>query len=206
VQVDGGKLLLAHLDPFRVLARVQLTLDAKAGSGGGAGDQVDDDFMAHQRFATPVLSDEGEQTVLDLVPLAGSRRKVADRDLQPDFVGQFLQLQLPQPHARSVAAPTVRCNQELTGTGVGLSTHHVPPSPDALDGERGRVMIGTHADPSSILPQIVNAIGGVFLLGEIMHLDRFGLPLRMPFAAPILILSDLFLLFRVYGNSWLAAL
>ena len=110
-QVDTGKLLLAYLDSFRVLACVQLALNAKAGSGGGGCDQVDDDFMAHQRFAAPVLRDEGEQTMLNLVPLAGSRREVTDRDLQPGFVGQFLQLQLPQPHTRSVAASTVRGNQ-----------------------------------------------------------------------------------------------
>src|ERR1017187_8566995 len=38
-----------------------------------AGHQIDDDFMAHQRLATPVLSDEGEQPMFDLVPLAGVR-------------------------------------------------------------------------------------------------------------------------------------
>src|ERR1022692_4105341 len=75
-QLDSGKLLLVHLDPFGVLACVQLALNAKAGSCGGSSDQVDDDFMAHQRFAAPVLRDEREQMMLDLVPFAGSRRKV----------------------------------------------------------------------------------------------------------------------------------
>jgi len=65
--------------------------------------------VAHQRFAAPVLRDEGKQTKLDFVPFAGSGREVADRDLQPGFVGQFLQLQFPQPPSRSVAASTVRC-------------------------------------------------------------------------------------------------
>jgi hypothetical protein len=60
-QLDGGKFLLADLDPFRVLARVELVLNAKAGSGGGGGDQVDDDFVTHERFAAPVVRDEGEQ-------------------------------------------------------------------------------------------------------------------------------------------------
>ena len=80
---------MPNFDPFRVLARVQLTSNTQAGSGGG-GDQVDDDRMAHQRFAAPVLRDEGKRTVLDFVPFAGSGREVADRDLQPGFVGQFL--------------------------------------------------------------------------------------------------------------------
>src|SRR6266853_573855 len=65
-------------------------------------------------------------------------------------------------------------------------------------------MIGANADPTGILPQIVNSIGSIFLLPEIMHLDWFGLTPRPPFAAPILILPYLFLLFRVNGNSWLA--
>src|ERR1039457_5839216 len=66
-------------------------------------------------------------------------------------------------------------------------------------------MIGANADPSGILPQIVNSIGSIFLFPEIVHLDWFGLTFRPPFAAPILIVPYLFLLFRVYGNSWLAA-
>src|SRR5664279_559240 len=65
-------------------------------------------------------------------------------------------------------------------------------------------MIGANANPTCILPQIVNSIGSIFLLPEIMHLDWFGLTLRMPFAPPILIVPYLFLLFRVYGNRWLA--
>jgi hypothetical protein len=50
------------------------------------------------------------------------------------------------------------------------------------------------------------SIGNVFLLPEIMHLNGFGLTLRPPFAAPILVFPDLFLLFRVYGNCRPAAL
>ena len=89
-QLDDGKFLLADLDSFRVLAGVQLALNTKTGFRRGGGDQVDNDFMTHERFAAPVLGDEGEQTMLDFVPFAGPRREVADRDLQPRFVGQFL--------------------------------------------------------------------------------------------------------------------
>src|SRR5712664_2651477 len=39
-------------------------------------------------------------------------------------------------------------------------------------------MIGANADPTGILPQIVNSIGSIFLLPEIMHLDWFGLTPR----------------------------
>ena len=67
-------------------------------------------------------------------------------------------------------------------------------------------MIGANADPACVLPQIVNSIGNIFLLPEIMYLDGFGLTLRPPFAAPILVVPYLFLLFRVYGNCRLATL
>jgi hypothetical protein len=36
--------------------------------------------MAYERLAAPVLADEGEQAMLDLVPLACTWRKVAHRD------------------------------------------------------------------------------------------------------------------------------
>ena len=58
VQTNRGELDLAHLDSFWVCARVQLASDVKPGSGSGSGDQVDNDFVAHQRFAAPVLCDE----------------------------------------------------------------------------------------------------------------------------------------------------
>ena len=48
---------------------------------------MDDDLMTNQRLAPPVLADEGEQAVFDLVPFAGARWEVADRNLQSGFIG-----------------------------------------------------------------------------------------------------------------------
>ena len=59
-------------------------------------------------------------------------------------------------------------------------------------------MIGADADPTGILPDVVDAIGRVFLLGKIMHLNGFGLTFRPPFAASILVVPYLFFLLRVY--------
>ena len=58
--LDRGKFLFTHFNSFRVLVCVQLALHAQSGFRGGGRDQVDDDFMAHQRFAAPVFGDEGE--------------------------------------------------------------------------------------------------------------------------------------------------
>ena len=64
-------------------------------------DQIDHHFAAHQGAAPPVLGDVAKHPVLNLIPLAGSRWKVTDRDPQPNSIGQLLQLDLPQ----TVAAP-----------------------------------------------------------------------------------------------------
>ena len=55
-------------------------LHLQTGAGGGGGDQLDDGLVADQRLAAPVLGDEREQPMLDLVPLAGAGRQMTDRD------------------------------------------------------------------------------------------------------------------------------
>jgi hypothetical protein len=55
--------------------------------------------------------------MLDLVPLAGAGRQVTDGDRDIKFVGQLLQLQLPQPHPRAVAAAAVGRDQQILAAG-----------------------------------------------------------------------------------------
>ena len=47
---------------------------------GGLRDEVYDRLIVPQRFSSPVGRDERKQPVLDLVPLAGPRRKMTHRD------------------------------------------------------------------------------------------------------------------------------
>src|SRR5262245_61089830 len=70
--------------------------------------QADDGLQRRQRIATPVQGELGEESVLDLVPLARPRRQVANVNCQPGAVRQRLQLSLPQPVAYTVTAATVR--------------------------------------------------------------------------------------------------
>ena len=63
--------------------------------------------------ATPVHGDEGEQPVLDLVPLAGARREVADRECPGPSRRPAAQFELPQPHAIAVAAAAVGGDHQL---------------------------------------------------------------------------------------------
>jgi hypothetical protein len=69
VEVDLGDLCVADGDPFGVVGLVQAGVDLQAGAGGRARDQVDDRGGVDQRLAAPVVADEAEQAMLDLVPL-----------------------------------------------------------------------------------------------------------------------------------------
>src|SRR6266704_6846025 len=99
--LEVAHLTVADLDALGVLAGVESGGDGQAGTGAGAADQADDDFVAGQRPAAPVHRDVGEQPVLDLVPLGGAGREVADGDLQPGLGGQRRKLGLPQPDRKS---------------------------------------------------------------------------------------------------------
>ena len=86
--------------------------------GGGGGDQFDDDLMADERFAAPVLRDEREQAVLDLVPLAGAGRQMTDGDGNAELVGQRLAIRASTSATRdTVAATTVGGDQKACRVG-----------------------------------------------------------------------------------------
>ncbi len=75
----GRKLLVGHLHAFRVGRLVEFGPYRETGTGGGCGDELDDDLVAGEGPASPVHGDVGEQPVLDLVPL-GCPGQVAHRD------------------------------------------------------------------------------------------------------------------------------
>jgi hypothetical protein len=85
-EMEFGHLLVGHLQPRRILVGVELAFHRQAGGGGSGCNKVDDDFMTDERLASPVLADEREQPMFDLVPLARAWWEVRDRDLQSDFV------------------------------------------------------------------------------------------------------------------------
>ena len=97
--VDGRHFGVGDFDALWIEVFVDLAAHGEAGLGGGGRDQVDDYAITDERFGAPVLADEREQAVLDLVPLAGAWRQMMDGDGDADFVGQRLQLALPQAHA-----------------------------------------------------------------------------------------------------------
>ena len=51
--------------------------------------------------------------MLDLVPFAGPRREMADRELQSEVIGQALQRHLPEPRPVTVAPTSIGRDQQL---------------------------------------------------------------------------------------------
>src|SRR5450759_1200991 len=208
-KLEFSHLLIGHLESGLVDVGIDFAFPRESCLCGGCGDQVDDDLMTDQRLAAPVLTDEREETVLDLVPFAGARRKVTDRDLQPGFVSQLLQFPFPEPHSRSITAARIGGNQQTLRFGITAATHPAPPAAYALDRELGRVVIHSHANPSYVATEVVDSVGSHLAVlrltdFEVVNPHRRGSAMRMPFASRILKITHQFLLFGVDRNHRLA--
>jgi hypothetical protein len=68
LNVEVSHVLVRHDDSLRIGFVVEFASNRQAGSGGRGADQFDDDAIAEQRFGPPILGDEREQAMLDLVP------------------------------------------------------------------------------------------------------------------------------------------
>src|SRR5712692_2359666 len=147
--------------------------------------------------------------MLDLVPLTGSRREMADRNDKSRLLGQLLQFPLPESETRTVAPPTIGGDEERAGARVMLAPKFTPPSPDRGHGEGGGVVVHTHADPAQVAAEVVDAVGDhlpLLRFQEIVNLHFLRVPLRPPRSAGILEPAHQFLLLGVDRDRWLAAL
>ena len=77
---EARELLVGDLLALGVAPRVDLASHPKPGARSGRGDRIDDHRKTRQGPPPPVLADERKQPVLDLVPLARPRWKMANGD------------------------------------------------------------------------------------------------------------------------------
>ena len=105
------ELFVRHFDSGLILIRIQHGFDLESGARLGAPDEIDDRLVVDQRLSLPVQTDERKKPVFDLVPLAGSRRVVTNRDGYLNFIRQALQVELLGAEAISVAAAGVGADQ-----------------------------------------------------------------------------------------------
>src|SRR2546425_4420170 len=203
-EVERGHLGVRDVLAFRVGAAIELTAHAQPGRGAGGADEIDDHRETHERLAAPVGADVREESVLDLVPLAGPRRKVTDGDRQPRTIGQPLQFPFPQPHARAIAAAGVRGDEQRARAPIAGPAHLAPPSSDRLGREGRRVVINAHTDPPRVAREIVDPIGNRLAAlrdEEVMDPHRLGLARRPPLSSRVLEVADQLFLLGIDGDD-----
>src|SRR5450759_1411905 len=93
-------------------------------------DKIHDNGAADQRMSSPILRDMAEQPMLDGVPFAGARWKMADRDLQSGLIGKLLHADLPETRTHTIASAAVRCHQQRVGVRILGFPHFTPPAQD----------------------------------------------------------------------------
>jgi hypothetical protein len=101
---------LCHFDARFVFIRVENGLHPQPTLRFRGPDQIHDRLIVEQRLSFPGQSDERKQPMLDLIPFARSRRVMADREGHPQFVRQFLQVELPGPRPAAVPASGIGAN------------------------------------------------------------------------------------------------
>src|SRR5271165_5925898 len=94
--------------------------------------------------------------MLNLVPLAGARRIMTNRYVQPGLIRPTLQFHFPQSKAVAIAAPAVGTNQHPLRLGIERMAHLSPPTANALHGKTRRVMGTAHGHPPLIVPHVVD--------------------------------------------------
>src|ERR1700732_291192 len=132
--------------PFGYSLGSSFAVDLQAGFRRCRADQVDDHLIADERLRAPVHANEGEQPVLDLVPLARSGRKMMDLNGDAEFVGETLQLSLPQTHARAVRSAAVRRDDQTLGSRIATAADSLPPPSDRLNRESRGVVTDADTD------------------------------------------------------------
>src|SRR5713101_9743042 len=142
--VKSLEFLIADFDASRIGVGVLDGRDDQSFLGGGMRDELNDRFKRDQGLGTPVDGDVREEPMFDLIPFAGARRKMTDRDAQSSFVGQPLDLTLPQAAPHGVGSASI-CGDEQVGLpGIQALAMLLPPASDTLDGKLRSVMVPAH--------------------------------------------------------------
>ena len=89
MKIDPLHLFQGDFAPDGILAAIQAAGHFQSFGGRGLGDEMDNGFVVTQGLPPPIRRDKGKQTVLDLIPLAGPRRKMTDRNGQASFIGEL---------------------------------------------------------------------------------------------------------------------
>lgn len=180
--------------------------------------------VAGQRAASPVHGGVGEQPVLDVVPLRGARRHVADRDVRACLGGRGCGFGFPGAGAVAVGAACIGGDQQTCGLRVVVSAtiavalrapgprSHGPcrraaaAGPAPRNGEGSGVVVGADAGPSAVRGDVVHPVRDRLAwslpVQEVVRLDRYRLALGPPLTPGVLVAFSLWLLAPFSAPLW----
>ena len=96
IDVDRLELPCWDLPAGRIFAAIYARLNDQSALRRRVSNEVHDSLERAQWPTAPVHRDERKQSVLNLVPLAGARREMADVNRHVELVGESLELDLPR--------------------------------------------------------------------------------------------------------------
>ena len=142
--------------------------------------------------------------MLDLVPLAGTRRIMTDRNSQIEVIGELLQMIFPGTVSAAIASAAVRTHQQTPGLRVMSPTKQPPPASQALDRELGGVMRHSQVHETFVPLHVVGPIGDCRADSQLwviinVHFDRSAL--RMPRSSSVFEVTDTLFLLGVHRHN-----
>jgi len=139
-----------------------------------------------------------EQSMLDFVPLARPRRRMADLDNAPHGIRQPWEVVLPQPIALAIPPPAVGGDQQPRRGGIALAAQLVPPLLNGGHCKLGRIMRDADRDPGLVVHEVIDPVGDRFSplgIRKVVGVNCDWLPLGAIFSATVFLVAQrLFLL------------
>ncbi len=97
--------------------------------------------------------------MLNLIPFAGSWWIMGDGNENLFFIGQVLQLLVPQSVSHPIGPTSISGDEELLFVRIERFCRLLLPPSDTLDRKFSRVMVEANVDTSLVMDQIVDPIG-----------------------------------------------
>ena len=154
-EINRREFIVGNLAAFLIPIWIEPGVDLQSGCGLGRADQIDNDFVAFERLASPVSCHVAEKAVFDLVPFAGARGEMAYLDFQAQLVAQFLQFSFPESTSAAVASSAVGRDQEPFRFRIGTMPQPFPPATDRFNCKLCSVTTDSHTDPGLVATNVV---------------------------------------------------